>query len=163
MGIRYARRGLSRGLSHEGRQNAHRGSGRLARRSETKRRLVEAAAEGRHRFSRRTFRRLGQARESTRRIRHHHRHARGEKSGAATAEIALGLLLSAARFINRGDASIRKGGFQGGVPAGEVLDGKTLVIIGLGKIGSRMARYGVALGMQIIAWSANLTEEKAKA
>ena len=90
-------------------------------------------------------------------------HTGGEKSGAATAEIALGLLLSAARFINRGDASIRKGGFQGGVPAGEVLDGKTLGIIGLGKIGSRMARYGVALGMQIIAWSANLTEEKAKA
>jgi len=77
--------------------------------------------------------------------------------------IALGLLLSAARFMNRGDAAIRKGGFQGGVPAGDVLDGKTLGILGLGKIGARMARYGEALGMQIIAWSANLTEEKAKA
>ncbi len=90
-------------------------------------------------------------------------HTGGEKSGAATAEIALGLLLSAARFINRGDASIRQGGFQGGVPAGDVLDGKTLGIIGLGKIGTRMARYCVALGMQVVAWSANLTEEKAKA
>lgn len=90
-------------------------------------------------------------------------HTGGEKSGAATAEIALGLLLSAARFINRGDASIRAGGFQGGVPAGDVLDGKTLGIIGLGKIGSRMARYGAALGMQVVAWSANLTEEKARA
>lgn len=90
-------------------------------------------------------------------------HTGGEKSGAATAEIALGLLLSAARFINRGDASIRKGGFQGGVPAGDVLDGKTLGIVGLGKIGSRMARYGDALGMQVVAWSANLTAEKAKA
>ncbi len=90
-------------------------------------------------------------------------HTGGEKSGAATAEIALGLLLSAARFMNRGDAAIRKGGFQGGVPAGDVLDGKTLGILGLGKIGARMARYGEALGMQIIAWSANLTEEKAKA
>ena len=90
-------------------------------------------------------------------------HTGGEKSGAATAEIALGLLLSAARFMNRGDAAIRNGGFQSGVPAGDVLDGKTLGIIGLGKIGSRMARYGEALGMQIIAWSANLTEEKAKA
>ena len=78
-------------------------------------------------------------------------HTGGEKSGAATAEIALGLLLSAARFINRGDASIRKGGFQGGVPAGDVLDGKTLGIIGLGKIGARMARYGKALGMQVVA------------
>ena len=89
-------------------------------------------------------------------------HTGGEKSGAATAEIALGLLLSAARFMNRGDAAIRKGGFQGGVPAGDVLDGKTLGILGLGKIGSRMARYGKALGMQVIAWSANLTAEKAE-
>ncbi len=90
-------------------------------------------------------------------------HTGGEKAGAATAEIALGLLLCAARFMNRGDAAIRKGGFQGGVPAGDVLDGKTLGIMGLGKIGARMARYGEALGMQVVAWSANLTEEKAKA
>jgi phosphoglycerate dehydrogenase-like enzyme len=90
-------------------------------------------------------------------------HTGGEKSGAATAEIALALLLSAARFINRGDATIRQGGFQGGVPSGDVLDGKTLGIIGLGKIGSRMARYGAALGMQVLAWSANLTVEKAAA
>lgn len=90
-------------------------------------------------------------------------HTGGEKSGAATAEIALGLLLSAARFMNRGDASIRSGGFQGGVPAGNVLDGRTLGIIGLGKIGARMARYGLALGMRVIAWSENLTAEKASA
>ena len=90
-------------------------------------------------------------------------HTGGEKSGAATAEIAMGLLLCAARSMNRGDASIRNGGFQGGVPAGEVLDGKTLGIVGLGKIGARMARYGAALGMQVIAWSTNLTGEKAKA
>jgi phosphoglycerate dehydrogenase-like enzyme len=90
-------------------------------------------------------------------------HTGGEKSGAATAEIALGLLLSAARFMNRGDASIRSGGFQGGVPAGDVLDGRTLGIIGLGKIGARMARYGLALGMRVIAWSENLTAEKASA
>ncbi len=90
-------------------------------------------------------------------------HTGGVQSGAATAEIALGLLLSAARHMNRGDATIRAGGFQCGVPAGTVLDGKTLGIIGLGKIGSRMARYGAALGMQVIAWSENLTEEKARA
>ncbi|HEX4984744.1 MAG TPA: D-2-hydroxyacid dehydrogenase family protein [Burkholderiales bacterium] len=90
-------------------------------------------------------------------------HTGGEKSGAATAEIALGLLLGAARFMNRGDAAIRAGKFQDGVPAGPVLDGKTLGILGLGKIGSRMARYGAALGMQVIAWSENLTAEKARA
>ncbi|HVY05614.1 MAG TPA: D-2-hydroxyacid dehydrogenase family protein [Burkholderiales bacterium] len=90
-------------------------------------------------------------------------HTGGEKSGSATAEIALGLLLGAARFMNRGDAAIRSGKFQDDVPAGPVLDGKTLGILGLGKIGSRMARYGAALGMHVIAWSENLTEEKARA
>ena len=87
----------------------------------------------------------------------------GEKSGAATAEIALGLLLSAARFIPTADASMRIGRFQAGVPAGSVLEGKTLGVIGLGKIGSRMARYGQALGMQVLAWSQNLTSDKAQA
>jgi len=90
-------------------------------------------------------------------------HTGGERSTAATAEIALGLLLSAARWIPRGDASIRAGGFQGGVPVGAVLDGKTLGIVGLGKIGAKMARYGAALGMQVVAWSENLTAEKANA
>jgi phosphoglycerate dehydrogenase-like enzyme len=87
----------------------------------------------------------------------------GERSGAATAELALGLLLSAARSIPAADASMRAGVFQTGVPAGGVLEGKTLGIIGLGKIGSRMARYGQALGMQVLAWSQNLTQEKAQA
>ncbi len=87
----------------------------------------------------------------------------GDKSGAATAEIALGLLLSAARFIAAADASMRAGGFQTGVPAGTVLEGKTLGIIGLGKIGSRMSRYGQALGMRVLAWSQNLTSDKAQA
>ena len=90
-------------------------------------------------------------------------HTGGEKSSAATAEIALGLLLVAARSLTHADASMRKGGFQGGVAAGDVLDGRTLGIIGLGKIGTRMARYGQALGMRVIAWSENLTEEKARA
>ncbi len=58
---------------------------------------------------------------------------------------------------------MRKGEFQGGVPAGQVLEGKTLGVIGLGKIGSKMARYGQALGMRVLAWSQNMTEEKAAA
>jgi len=88
-------------------------------------------------------------------------HTGGTHSTAATAELALGLLLSAARHIPRADASMRKGEFQGGVPAGEVLEGKTLGVIGLGKIGLKMARYGQALGMRVLAWSQNMTEEKA--
>jgi phosphoglycerate dehydrogenase-like enzyme len=86
----------------------------------------------------------------------------GEKSGASTAELALGLLLAAARHIPAADASTRSGGFQGGVAPGRVLEGRTLGVIGLGKIGSRMARYGQALGMQVLAWSQNLTAERAR-
>ena len=87
----------------------------------------------------------------------------GANSGAATAELALGLLLAAARFIPAADASMRAGRFQQGVPPGDALEGRTLGIIGLGKIGTRMARYGQALGMQVLAWSQNLTEETAHA
>ncbi|MGH8694063.1 MAG: D-2-hydroxyacid dehydrogenase family protein [Burkholderiales bacterium] len=90
-------------------------------------------------------------------------HTGGTHSAATTAELALGLLLSAARHIPRADASMRKGEFQGGVPSGQVLEGKTLGVIGLGKIGSKMARYGQALGMRVLAWSQNMSEEKAAA
>ena len=58
---------------------------------------------------------------------------------------------------------MRKGVFQTGVPRGVVLEGKTLGVIGLGKIGAKMAHYGLALGMQVLAWSQNLTQEKAQA
>ncbi len=90
-------------------------------------------------------------------------HTAGKQSTPATAELALGLLLAAARFIPTADATIRSGGFQSAVRAGVVLEGRTLGVVGLGKIGSRMARYGHALGMQVLAWSQNLTEEKANA
>ncbi len=82
---------------------------------------------------------------------------------AATAEIALGLLISAMRFIPAGDAALRAGRFQDGVPEGRALHGKTLGLLGLGRIGSMMARYGHALGMEVLAWSQNLTTEKAEA
>lgn len=87
----------------------------------------------------------------------------GERSGAATAELALGLLLAARRCIPGADAGMRAGRFQSGVPVGAVLDAGTLGVIGLGRIGSRMARYGQALGMQVLAWSPNLTPERAQA
>lgn len=90
-------------------------------------------------------------------------HTGGQQSTAATAELTLGLLLAATRRIPRADATIRAGGFQGGVPPGFILEGRTLGIIGLGKIGSKMASYGQALGMNLLAWSPNLTAEKAQA
>ena len=58
---------------------------------------------------------------------------------------------------------MRAGRFQSGVPAGRVLEGQTLGVVGLGRIGARMARYAQALGMHVLAWSQNLTQEKAQA
>ena len=87
----------------------------------------------------------------------------GGYADSATAELALGLLISAARGLAAGDAAIRAGGFQMGVPVGIGLAGKTLGVIGLGKLGSYMAGYAKALRMNVIAWSQNLTAEKAEA
>lgn len=86
-----------------------------------------------------------------------------QQSTATTAEISLALLLAAARRVPQADASMRAGNFQSDVPLGTVLDGKTLGIIGLGKIGKLMARYGQALGMRVLTWSQNMTQETAHA
>lgn len=87
----------------------------------------------------------------------------GGEGGEDTAEHALGLILATARGIPLGDASVKSGRFQEGVVPGMGLKGKTLGIVGLGLIGSHMARYGTALGMDIVAWSKNLTAERAEA
>jgi phosphoglycerate dehydrogenase-like enzyme len=87
----------------------------------------------------------------------------GGGTEAATAELALGLLIAAARAIPAGDANIRAGKFQEGVPVGINLAGKTLGLLGLGRLGSHMARYGRALNMNLLAWSQNLTAEQAQA
>jgi phosphoglycerate dehydrogenase-like enzyme len=87
----------------------------------------------------------------------------GGPSVASTAELALGLMLAAARSIPAGDAAVRAGRFQQGTRAGLVLSGKTIGLIGLGRIGSLMARYCRALDMQVLAWSPNLTAERAAA
>jgi phosphoglycerate dehydrogenase-like enzyme len=83
--------------------------------------------------------------------------------GTATAELALGLMLAAVRRIASADAAIRAGGFQEGVGFGYELYGRTLGVIGLGRLGARLARYGAALDMEVIAWSQNLTAERARA
>jgi len=79
----------------------------------------------------------------------------------ATAELTLGLILAAARHVAAGDGAMRNGEFQEHLPFGTVLEGKTLGVIGLGTIGARVAGYGRALGMQVLAWSENLTDERA--
>ncbi len=86
----------------------------------------------------------------------------GGNSEAATAELALGLLIAAARAIPAGHQNIREGKFQEGVPVGYVLAGKTMGVIGLGRLGSHMARYCKALNMELLAWSQNLTADKAQ-
>jgi phosphoglycerate dehydrogenase-like enzyme len=87
----------------------------------------------------------------------------GSAARDATAELALGLLLAAARAIPAADANIRAGRFQEGLPVGLSLAGKTIGIVGLGRLGSCMARYCQALDMHVLAWSQNLTAEKAAA
>lgn len=87
----------------------------------------------------------------------------GSAARDATAELALGLLLAAARAIPAADANIRGGHFQEGLPVGLSLAGKTIGIVGVGRLGSCMARYCQALGMEVLAWSPNLTAGKARA
>ena len=81
--------------------------------------------------------------------------------GFATAELTWGLILALARQIPREDRAIREGGWQ--VALGQGLQGKTLGIIGLGNLGGQVARIGAAFGMELVAWSQNLTEERAEA
>ena len=78
--------------------------------------------------------------------------------GNPTAGIATGLMLELTRKIGFENARMKQGApWQ--VTLGEDVAGKTLGIIGLGKLGKQMAAIGEALGMQIIAWSSNLTKE----
>ncbi len=81
--------------------------------------------------------------------------------GSPTVEIAWGLILSLARQFPSETASLLAGGWQAGL--GSTLEGKTLGVVGLGRLGSRVAKVGQALGMKVIAWSQNLTDEKAAA
>ena len=76
-----------------------------------------------------------------------------------TAELTLGLILVLARSITREDAAMRKGGWQTTIGIG--LHGKVLGILGLGRLGSQVAAFGKAFQMEVIAWSENLTAERA--
>ncbi|NUP59756.1 MAG: D-2-hydroxyacid dehydrogenase family protein [Pseudarthrobacter sp.] len=80
-------------------------------------------------------------------------------SPAAAPELTWALLLAAARHLPAEENSLRAGTWQSTV--GMELAGKTLGVVGLGKIGRRVAGYGQAFGMDVVAWSANLTAEAA--
>ncbi|HXQ53945.1 MAG TPA: D-2-hydroxyacid dehydrogenase family protein [Stellaceae bacterium] len=86
----------------------------------------------------------------------------GRSDGAhATPELALALMLAATRRIAFEDRRMRQGLWQGSV--GVVLHGRTLGIVGLGRVGGQVAALARAFGMKVIAWSENLTDERAAA
>jgi phosphoglycerate dehydrogenase-like enzyme len=75
------------------------------------------------------------------------------------AELTWGLILALLRHIPREDAATRAGHW--GVSVGMCLEGKVLGVLGLGRLGTKVARVGVAFDMSVIAWSQNLTAERA--
>jgi D-3-phosphoglycerate dehydrogenase len=69
--------------------------------------------------------------------------------------------MSCARDLAKGERLMRSGGWHDGIQQMHVLEGKRLGVIGLGRLGSRVAGYAKAFGMDVVAWSQNLTAEKA--
>jgi phosphoglycerate dehydrogenase-like enzyme len=84
-----------------------------------------------------------------------------DSEGSSTAEMTWGLILALARRIPQEDASLRRGEWQKSLGIG--LAGKTLGILGLGRLGGAVSQIGRAFGMAPIAWSQNLTDERAAA
>jgi phosphoglycerate dehydrogenase-like enzyme len=81
--------------------------------------------------------------------------------GSGTVELTWGLIISVMRSIPREDAAVRTGRWQ--VSLGPELEGRTIGIVGLGRVGARVAQIALAFGMTTIAWSENLTAERAAA
>lgn len=80
-------------------------------------------------------------------------------ASSPTIELTWALILASARHIASENASLRAGGWQQSI--GDDIANKTLGIIGLGSIGSQVAKVGLAFGMNVIAWSQNLTSDAA--
>ena len=81
--------------------------------------------------------------------------------GSGTVELTWGLIIALTRNIAREDAAVRAGHWQ--VSIGPELGGRTIGIVGLGRVGARVAQIAGAFGMSPIAWSENLTAERAEA
>ncbi len=79
--------------------------------------------------------------------------------GSPTSELAVGLMIALMRDLPGQFGSMQQGGWQ--TRAGHDLAGKTLGMLGLGKLGSAVAAVGNAFKMKVIAWSQNLTEKRA--
>ena len=76
-----------------------------------------------------------------------------------TIELTWAVILASARNLVAENTSLRGGGWQQSV--GDDMDGRTLGLLGLGNVGGAVARIGNAFGMKVIAWSQNLTTERA--
>jgi len=80
-------------------------------------------------------------------------------TSAPTIELTWALILSSARNLIAENASLRGGGWQQSV--GDDMAGRTLGVLGLGNVGGAVAKIGNAFGMKVMAWSQNLTTERA--
>ena len=78
--------------------------------------------------------------------------------GYPAAEHALALIFALFKKIPQEHITMHEGGWQGNLSEG--MNGKTLGLLGLGKLGTQVAKVGLALGMDVIAWSQNLTDER---
>jgi phosphoglycerate dehydrogenase-like enzyme len=78
----------------------------------------------------------------------------------STAEVAWALVLALVKRIPQSQQAMRSGAWQESVIT-ESLSGKTLGVLGLGRLGKFVARYAKAFDMNVIAWSPNLTDERA--
>jgi phosphoglycerate dehydrogenase-like enzyme len=87
----------------------------------------------------------------------------GGPSKATTAELTWALILGASKRLVEQSALVKSGGWRDQHSVLPILSGERLGVIGLGSIGSRVARVGAALGMEIIVWSPNMTPERAAA
>jgi phosphoglycerate dehydrogenase-like enzyme len=74
-------------------------------------------------------------------------------------ELTWALILAVARHLPEEDAAVRAGGWQ--LTVGTDLAGARLGVVGLGRLGEQVARIGSAFGMDVVAWSQNLTDERA--
>jgi phosphoglycerate dehydrogenase-like enzyme len=84
-----------------------------------------------------------------------------QAGGGGTAQVTWALILALAQQVTTCDRDIRAGLWQTGI--GEELAGKTLGLLGLGRVGAKVAQAAPAFGMEVIAWSTNLTDERAAA
>src|SRR5437870_10749569 len=75
------------------------------------------------------------------------------------AELTWGLILALVRHIPAEDAATRRGHW--GTTVGMCLENRVLGVLGLGRLGAKVARVGVTFEMSVIAWSQNLTAERA--